>query len=270
MPEGDTILRAARVLARVLAGKTVTAYSSRVPALGKVPCVGRVVTAVEAHGKNMLIRFDDGRGLHSHMGMHGSWHIYRPGERWRKSANLGRVVIEVEGFVVVCFSPQVLRFISPAEARRVKGSLGPDILGDAFDADVARRRLELEGRRSIGDALLLQRAVAGIGNVYKSEALFLTRTDPRVRVADLTGAEILAVVREARRLMRANVQPGSRMRTTRGAGAGSRYWVYRRFDAPCFTCGAAIARIYQGEASKERSTYFCPRCQARDTPAKAL
>ena len=153
---------------------------------------------------------------------------------------------------------------------RAIGGLGPDILDDAFDADLARRRIALEGHRSIGDALLFQRAIAGIGNVYKSEALFLTRTDPRVRVADLTGAAIDAVVREARRLMRANVRPGSRMRTTRGTGAGSRYWVYRRFDAPCFTCGAAIARIYQGDAHKERSTYFCPRCQARDTPVKAL
>jgi endonuclease-8 len=272
MPEGDTILRAARRLARVLAGKRVAHFASPLAGLADAGIAGRRVDAVAAIGKNLIIHFDDGRALHTHMRMNGAWHLYRPGERWQKPAFAARVVIEVEArdagadadaaFVAVCFDAPVVRLlaheIEGAPADRELTRLGPDVLRDDFDAPEALRRLRALGPRPIGEALLVQSALAGIGNIYKSESLFAQRIDPFAPVSALDDAALAGVVAEARRMMLRNVAPAARTRTTTRA-LGPRYAVYRRAGLPCPACGGLIAMRRQGEA--RRSTYYCPRCQ---------
>jgi endonuclease VIII len=260
MPEGDTILRAARVLHRALAGRAVVRFDSHL--VDGQDLAGDRVAAVEARGKYLLVRFQGGRVLVTHMKMTGSWHIYRTGERWRRGATRARAVIETDAFVAVCFDAPVVRLQSARKAARDLLGLGPDILSDAWDAALAIARMRAEPRLSIGEALLAQRLVAGIGNVYKSEALYVARLDPRVAVADLTDDRLARVLAEARRLMRANLGPGPRR--TRGGRAP--YWVYARGEAPCLTCATPIARIYQGPLGARRSTYFCPRCQGVGYP----
>lgn len=265
MPEGDTILRAARTLDAVLTGRTVLRAESALAALSpeRMRLVGRRVDAVEARGKNLLVRFDDGRTLHTHMRMHGSWHVYRPGEPWQRAAWRARIVLEVEGFVVVCFDAPVVELMSPAraETKPALAQLGPDIVAKEFDADEARRRLRALGEAPLGDAVLDQRAVAGIGNVYKSEVLFVMRVDPFAPVSSFDDAALDAIVDRARRLMQHNVTPGQRMRTVRRDTPGGRFYVYGRSGKPCYVCGAIVRMQRQGAAA--RSTYYCPRCQPR-------
>lgn len=274
MPEGDTILRAARTLALALTGKTVCRLDSPIPELQNAALTGRRVDAVEAHGKNLFVRFDDGRTLHTHMRMNGSWHLYRPGERWLKSAAAARVVLEVEArpgegaasraFVAVCFSAPVVRLLVAGLGDTERARLGPDILKPDFDSATAMARLRALGPRPIGEALLVQSAVAGIGNIYKSESLFAQRLDPWTPVSRLDDRALAAIVDEARRLMLRNVAPGSGMRTTTASSLagerGSRFAVYGRSGRPCTKCGAVIAMRRQGPA--QRSTYYCPSCQA--------
>lgn len=263
MPEGDTILRAAKTLSRALGGKRVVQWRSPLATLRDANLAGRTITGVESRGKHLLILFDDGRALHSHMQMTGSWHIYRPGESWQKPERLARVILETEDFVAICFNAPVVELLTPAGLARHPGlsRLGPDVLDVDFDLSEARGRLRATPDAPIGEALLSQRALAGIGNIYKSESLFAARTDPFVPVARLSDDQIDHVVRAARRLMSANVDPGVRTRTTRGRDAlgGPRYAVYRRSGLPCLSCGTRIRMRRQGDAG--RSTYWCPACQ---------
>jgi endonuclease-8 len=267
MPEGDTILRAARALHRALANKIVARFSSN-----KIPqarLVGRIVTAVDAKGKHLLVRFDDGRVLHSHMRMTGSWHLYRPGERWQRGEHRARCVIEVAavggaregGFVAVLFDAPTVRLLVPSEVARdpTLAQLGPDVLGETIDVDAVIRRLRALDDREIGDAILDQRALAGVGNIFKSETLFSCRVDPRTLVARLDDAALTAIVDRARRLMRENLPTASRS-TTRGRAHGP-FWVYARAGQSCRKCGARIEVVRQ--SAIQRTTYFCPRCQTR-------
>ena len=258
MPEGDTIHRTATSLAAVLVDRVVRRLASNIPLVSHARLVGKTITAVDAHGKNLFIRFDDGRVLHSHMQMTGSWHLYRPGEKWQRPAQLARCVIEVEGAVAVCFSAPVLRVLSaPALARDDRlNALGPDILGESFDAPRAIVRMRKEPERAIGDAVLEQRFVAGIGNIYKSESLFRAQVDPFAPVGSLDDATLERILNEARKLMRANLHGAMRPTVS---GAGERYWVYRRSRRPCRRCGTRIEMKRQGALA--RSTYWCPRCQ---------
>jgi endonuclease-8 len=249
MPEGDTILRAARGLAPLLTGKTVLRFESPLAELARAELVGHVVTGVEARGKNLLLRFDDGRVLHTHMRMNGSWHVYKPGERWKRGAWRARAVLEVEGVVAVCFDAPVVRLVRSDRSDPRLLSVGPDILADDFDAGEARRRLKRDGARPIGEAIVDQRCVAGVGNIYKSESLFAAKIDPRSPVAALDDANLDAVVSAARKLMRASMKEGR-----------VRFHVYERGGRPCTRCGQAVVRIVQGR-ELPRSTYFCPGCQ---------
>ena len=265
MPEGDTIYRTAEVLRRVLVGRTITAARAQPqPGLRRVPDLGRLagrrVTAVEARGKHLLIRFDGGLTLRTHMRMTGSWHRYRPREPWRRPAREATVVLETPESVVVCFNAPVAELLTDAEVGRHRSltALGPDLLGPNFDADEAVRRLRQRAHLALGNALLDQRAVAGIGNVYKSEACFVGRLDPWAPVAAFDDAELEAVLRTARDLMRANLRGGSRI-TTRNPGRGRRLWVYGRAGRPCRRCGTSIRSAPQGELM--RLTYWCPHCQ---------
>lgn len=259
MPEGDTIFRAAAVLEKALAGKTVTAWRSPLPGFVDAGLDGQGITRVEARGKNLLIHFADGRAIRTHLRMTGSWHLYRAGERWQRPERQAALVLEAGELVAVCFNAPVVELLRPGGAARHAElrALGPDLLKDDFDAEEAKRRLRARGDQTIGDALMVQAALAGIGNVYKSEVLFLLKTSPFTRVDALPDAAIDALVAKAQELMRQNLD--GKPRTTRHALTGGRYWVYGRSGMPCHRCHALIEMRRQGLAG--RSTYFCPVCQ---------
>jgi endonuclease VIII len=261
MPEGDTIWRAARALHAALAGRRVTAFTSSMPAVAaaarRFRVVGGNVGAVEARGKHLLVRFDSGAVLHTHQGMSGSWHLYRKGSRWRQPPHVARVVLEAGEVVAVCFRSPRVELLAAADAARhgALTRLGPDVLADSFDLAEARARLRADGAAEIGAALLDQSRVAGIGNVYKSEVLFLCGRSPFTRVADLDDGTIDRVLTTARRQMRRNLDVV--FRSTRGLPG--KHWVYRRSRRSCLRCGTTVERRMQGDPP--RSTYFCSRCQ---------
>ena len=257
MPEGDTLFRTAAGLRPYLVGRDVLAAHAQGP--GPVPQIQRVigkrVDAVEAQGKNLLIRFDGGLELRTHLRMNGSWHRYRPGERWRRPPGRARLVLEVDGTVAVCFdAPVVELFEARAESLHPSLSrLGPDLLSPDFDAAEAQRRLRAPERQamSISAALLDQRALAGIGNIWRNETLFAERVDPFAPVADVDDETLDRLIGTARRLLTqsAGIAPGR---------APTR--VYRRAGRPCPRCGTIIrSGPLPGEVP--RTTYWCPSCQ---------
>ena len=295
MPEGDTIFRTARTLHRALAGRVITRFESVYPQLTRVdagtPVAGRVVERVEARGKHVLMWFGAGHleghleghlkvaptlVLRTHMRMHGSWHIYRPGERWQRPRHEMRIAIETDAIHAIAFGVPSAE-LAPADAierSQAISTLGPDPLADHFDADEAVRRLlalsermRVEGSdrddTSIADALLDQSAIAGIGNVYKSEVLFVGRINPFAAVQSLTHDQIAEVVAIAVKLLRANVSESSAVgggrRTTNRTDPSARLWVYGRGGQPCRRCGTPIAHAKQGPFA--RMTYWCERCQ---------
>jgi endonuclease-8 len=272
MPEGDTLHRTADGLRPYLVGRPVTAARANGP--GPIPqverLVGSTVTEVESVGKNLLIRFDDGLELRTHLRMNGSWHRYRPGERWRRPPIRARLVLEVPGAVAVCFDAPVVELLETRAERLhpALGPLGPDLLHGDFGprspaaAEVVRRlRDPLRVDRAIAEALLDQRALAGIGNVYKSEVLFLRSVDPFLVVHDLSDDDLLGLIGEARRVMLENVDRSRSERVTTGAArrAVGPLWVYARAGRPCRRCGSTIRSERHGDLP--RLTYWCPRCQ---------
>ena len=273
MPEGDTILRAARTLHRALAGGTVVRFESVLPALTRVhedtPVTGRTIESVTARGKHLLIGFSGGLVLRTHMRMNGSWHIYRAGERWQRARRDMRIVVATDAYEAVAFSVPVAEFLRERDLQRQEDlrEMGPDLLSDDFDRADALRRLREQGNVTVGDALLNQRVVAGAGNVYRSEVLFLCGIHPRATVDVVTDAALEEALSTARRLMRANVvDPQSSIvtytgyrRTTRRADAAERLWVYGRARKPCRKCGTPISVVRIGPYA--RPTYYCPRCQ---------
>jgi endonuclease-8 len=263
MPEGDTIWRTAQALQASLGGKTVLAFESSLVAVTvasrRLGIVGQEVEAVEARGKHLLVRFAGGAVLHTHLGMRGSWRLLRRAGAGRPSLAGARAVIETADVVAVCALAPVVEMLSPARAAAhpALARLGPDLLGPGFDPAAARRRLRERGELEIGVALMDQTALAGIGNVYKSEVLFLCGVSPLARVRDLDDGTIDRLVAKARELLRRNLGPGPRRTTP--ALSPLRHWVYRRSRRPCRMCGTGIERAVQGEQA--RSTYFCPACQ---------
>jgi endonuclease VIII len=278
VPEGDTLFRTAAGLRPYLVGRIVIAARTGGP--GAVPQVGRIVgreiTAVEALGKNLLIRFDNGLELRTHLRMNGSWHRYRPGERWRRPAGRARLVIEVPGAVAVCFDAPVVELLEQrAEGLHPSlGRLGPDLLATDFDADEALRRLRDPVRATmvIGEAIIDQRALAGIGNVYKSELLWIDGVSPFAQVAELDDATVRRLVETGRRLLLANSAAGrgpERVTTAGDRGAPGPLYVYGRTGRPCRRCRTPIASARQG-TEIPRTTYWCPTCQVvRPTPPTA-
>jgi endonuclease VIII len=267
VPEGDTLFRIAATLHAALAGGTVLALDTPLALLrsqlAERSLAGRRLDRAEARGKHVLLFFDDGRALRSHLRMTGSWHLYRPGERWQKPARLARLALEVESprgrFLAVCFSAPEVELCEAAALERHPqlSRLGPDATADAFELDAALLRLQARPELPIGVALLSQRAVAGIGNVIKSETLFLERQDPFAPVGALSATSLRALLARAHELLVKNRDGGPR--TTRKA-KGSRLWVYGRSGRPCLRCGALVRMQRQGDAG--RSTYLCPSCQA--------
>jgi endonuclease VIII len=263
MPEGDTLHRLALRLERVLAGRLVRSFCAH-DVLGATAKTleGRAVTRVEARGKNLLVYFDDGRVLHVHLRMLGRIRIEAPNVRAAGAAPA--LELAVDGAVVVGTQIPIVRLLRPAQLARAPDlvSLGPDLLGKTFDLEEAIARLRALGGRAIGDALLVQSAVAGIGNVYKSEILFLEQVSPEEQVAELDVATLRRLLLRAQSLLAQNLGRGPRR--TRSALAGPRLWVYGRRGKACLRCGAAVAMIRQGPAPG-RSTYHCPQCQPRPT-----
>jgi endonuclease-8 len=255
MPEGDTLARTAAGLRPWLVGRPVLAARTGGP--GAQPRVERVVgakvTAVDSIGKNLVIRLDNGLELRTHLRMHGSWHRYRPGERWRRPPSRARLILEVDGSVAVCFdAPVVDLFEQRAEVVHPSLSqLGPDLLAREPDVDEAVRRLRAPQRSgtAIGEALLDQRALAGIGNEVRNEVLWQASVSPWEPVADLDDATIRRLVELARDILREGAATGRRPRH-----------VYSRAGRPCPRCGAVIQAAQQGTGLPRR-VYWCPRCQ---------
>jgi len=255
MPEGDTIHRSAARLRAALVGKVVRRV--RVArSQGEPPRVGVKIAAVEAVGKHLLVRFDDGLTLQTHMRMSGSWHLYRPGERWQRPAPTARVVIEVDDWVAVCFLAPVVRTYREGSGPTPVDHLGVDLCRADVDVDVAvQRALTFAGPDSeIANVLLDQRIASGIGNVYKSETLFAFRVNPFTARRELDDATLRSLFATAARLLQANLEGTHRATLATGGLA-----VYGRARRPCRICGTLIERRPQGE--QMRVTYWCPRCQ---------
>ncbi len=274
MPEGDTIFRAARTLHRALAGHPITKFESVFPKLNRIdadhPVCGRTVERVEAQGKWLLMHLSGGLILLTHMLMSGSWHIYRSGEKWRMPRHAMRVMLATKQFAAVAFNLQIAEFHTADSLRNRAGfsRLGPSLLAEGFDEIQATTRLMENPELEVGDALLKQAIVSGIGNVFKSEICFACAVHPFRKVASLTSPEAKHLMATARKFLRANVTDTSgnqivtytgMRRTTSRSNPQGRLWVYKRAGEPCRRCGTAIQSRKQGLDA--RTTFWCPQCQ---------
>jgi endonuclease-8 len=277
MPEGDTLYRTAQRLHQALAGQRIVRFTARYAQLAAIddqtPLAGRTVRAVRALGKHLLIELSDDLTLHTHLRMQGSWHLYRPGERWQRPESAMRLLLATDSFLAVGFDVPVAELLTAHQLRRHPqlAALGPDLLAPeaSFDAAEALRRLAAQCERAIGEALLDQRVMAGVGNELESEILFAARIDPFRATATLAESDLANLIALARRLLIANVvgHPDG------GVGAGNagprrtassldprvRQWVYGRSGAPCRRCGTTI--LYRRQGEDLRGTYWCPACQ---------
>ena len=273
MPEGDTIFRTAATLHRVLVGRRVERFESMFPALTRIdedhPIAGRTIESVSARGKHLLMEFSGDLILHTHMRMNGSWHLYGPGDRWKRPVRDMRVLVATLEAIAVGFDIPVAELLSGRELSRhgTMQALGPDLLGESFDRTKALTQLRSRDRDAIADVLLDQRVIAGIGNVFKSEILFIAGVQPFTRVRDLTDDSLNAILDVALKQLRVNVAERSRSmspawgrRTTGSLHPSKGLWVYGRSGQPCRKCGAPI----QGQKTlpDARLTYWCPTCQA--------
>jgi len=225
---------------------------------------------VEARGKHLLIWLSGDLVLRTHMRMHGSWHVYRPGERWMRPHRDMRIVLETREIHAVAFNVPVAEFETAASLARTPAlrALGPDLLDDELVPAEAVQRIAERGEMDIADALLDQSALAGIGNIFKSEVLFAGRVNPFLKVRDVSRHDIERLVTIAAKFLRANVADGASggiatysglRRTTGRSDPGARLWVYGRGGKPCRRCGTPVSRMKQGPHA--RSTYWCARCQ---------
>jgi endonuclease VIII len=253
MPEGDSIYRAAKALHRALAGKKVTSFETVLPKLARIdedaPLAGRTIERVISAGKNLIIEFSGDLHLHTHMKMNGSWHIYRPGERWQRPHRDMRIVIETADFVAVAFTVPVAEFHTGRSLAHDENlrRIGPDLLGATFDHAEALRRIRSHPNEEIANVLLNQRVIAGIGNIWKSETLFDAGIDPFTHVSDLDDTQLDRIITSALKLLR------------RSAEGRSEFAVYSRGGEPCRKCRTPIRYRKQGDDA--RGTYWCPVCQ---------
>lgn len=262
MPEGDTVWLHARYLDRALAGARLTAADLRVPALSTVELTGSLVLGAVSRGKHLLIRFERGgrrRTLHSHLRMDGRW-LIRPASRAYRPAHTVRVVLTTASVRAIGDRVHDLALVPTAEETRLVGHLGPDLLGDDWDPAEAVRRLAAAGDRELGAALLDQRNLAGIGNLYKSELAFLRGVSPWTPVRDVP--DLAALVRLAHDVLSANRDRWSQV-TTGVDRHGERTFVYGRGARPCRRCGTPVRRH---APSDDRVTYWCPSCQPGPGP----
>ncbi|MDF3048975.1 MAG: glycosylase [Pseudonocardia sp.] len=267
MPEGDTVYLAGKRLHAALAGRRLVRGELRHPRLVEHDLTGRTVLSVRSVGKHLLTRFDDGRSLHSHFRMDGSWHLYRPGMAWRRPAYEARAVLATDDRVAVGFALHDLELLPTDDEHRVVGHLGPDLLdpdwGEAHAAE-ALRRFTARSRHELGLVLLEQRVMAGLGNLYKAEVCFLLGLSPWTAVRDVPDhPRAIALSREL--LVRNKDRP--EQSTTGELARGRQHWVFERGHQRCFRCGTRIAVGEQGDGVYARVAYWCPRCQPGPSPA---
>jgi endonuclease-8 len=267
MPEGDTVWLAARTLNAALAGKTLRRSDFRLPRLATADLAGATVAEVVARGKHLLLRLDDGRTLHSHLRMDGSWHLFQAGEKWRGGpGHEVRVVLEADDVTAVGYRMHDVELVPTAEEESLVGHLGPDTCGADWDLDEAVRRTAERPEREVGPALLDQRNLAGIGNLYKSEALFLRGVTPWTTVGEV--ADLPRLLDLAQRLVASNRTHWSQA-TTGDTRPGRQHWVFERGGRPCRRCGTRIEVAEQAEADhpeRARLCYWCPYCQRGPAP----
>jgi len=258
MPEGDTVHRTAAVLRPALSGKPVLRFHA--PALlGPPPRTGAVIEYVESRGRHLELGFDDGLVLHTPLRLGGTWDLYRPGERWRRRAGAARVVLQVEGWLAVCFRARLVETYREEDRRRHPGlgTLGPDLTRGRVDVAEALSRMARFAtvHQTIADVLLDQRIVSGVGNVCKSETLWVCRVDPFTPIELLGTARRRQIIDTAARLLRRDAFDGDRSTITGGLA------VYGRMGKPCLRCHAPIQVRRTGDHA--RYTYWCPDCQLR-------
>ena len=269
MPEGDTIHRLAGRLHAALAGRVVRRMHADAPRLAGADLVGRRVEAVRAHGKHLLMHFQGGGVLHSHMRMRGRWSVRRGGLGGRPRRRV-EVLLEFDGVSACCENAPLVEYVNDlnqatwlGDLLKREGKLPPDPLADDFESriDEAISRLRRPPALTIEEAIMDQTRVAGIGNEYKSELLFIARLDPSLPVDEVTDDALRELLTSARSWMRRNLVTGGRRRTRHGGGPPG--WVYGRTGQRCLVCDARIVRT--GRERSGRSTYACPECQVSRT-----
>jgi endonuclease-8 len=259
MPEGDTVWRTALHLDKALTGQVLVETDFRVPAHATLDLAGRTVESTVSRGKHLLTRIGADHTLHTHLKMEGAWHLYKPGSRWRRPADEARVVLRTGDRTAVGFALGVVEVVARDGEDSVVGHLGPDLLGPDWDEDEALRRLLERPQREVGEAILDQRNLAGIGNLYKCELCFLAGVHPRTPVGQVS--DLARLVRRARSALEAN-----KMRVeqtlTGDLRKGQQHWVYGRAGQPCRRCRTRILMDMQGPELQERVSYWCPTCQS--------
>ncbi|MDZ4090385.1 MAG: DNA-formamidopyrimidine glycosylase family protein [Arthrobacter sp.] len=289
MPEGDSVFRAAAQLHAALAGQQLISSDFRVPRFATLKLGGWTVTEVVPRGKHLLMRLEgparagggspaepDRLTIHSHLKMEGTWQVYPPGGRWRKPGFTARCVLRTAAADAVGFSLGILEVVRTSEEDSIVGHLGPDLLGPDWDLAEAERRIRAAPDVPIGVALLDQRNLAGIGNIYRCEACFLSGVHPAAPVSAVP--DVAAMITDAKVLLEANVGPGRRttVLNRRGAAVGRTsglpgYWVYRREHQPCLKCRTPVRRgvLAKATGTEERDIYWCPTCQPLTVPGPA-
>ncbi len=267
MPEGDTIYRTAASIRKWMGGRTVTAAQSQVVGLKLQNLVGRAIVGVEPHGKHLVISFgtrpelddDEPVALHSHMRMSGSWHVYSTDAEWQRPLRQANVIITAKDRLAVCFNAPIVSLLAERDVQRgtTIGKLGPDVLVDPFSAAaVVVRARATRNDDAVGEVLLDQRVVAGIGNIYRCESLFLEGIHPWTIVSQLSDEQLAALVTTASTIMRANL--GKPVGRDFGNGE-SKTWVYGRGQLPCRNCATVVQSRKQG--TQARTAYWCSSCQ---------
>ncbi|MDQ0583858.1 Fpg/Nei family DNA glycosylase [Streptomyces rishiriensis] len=265
MPEGDTVWQAARRLHDALAGKVLTRSDLRVPKYATADLVGRTVLDVTPRGKHLLTRIEGDLTLHSHLRMDGSWKVFTNDQRWTGGpAHQIRAILGTHDRTAVGYRLPVLELLRTGDESRAVGHLGPDLLGPDWNPEAALSNLLAEPARSLGEALLDQRNLAGIGNVYKSELCFLLGVTPWLPVGALPADRVAKLPALAKKLLEANRDHPVRNTTGR---RGPNLFVYGRTPRPCLRCGTPVRVADQGDGSRERPTYWCPACQTGPAPA---
>ena len=261
MPEGDTVYRAAAKLDRALTGHRLTLTDFRVPAFATVDLREGTVIRSLSRGKHILTRIDHHRAwtLHTHLKMEGSWHVYPDGEKWRRPDVQVRVVLGIEGRKAVGFQLGIVELVPREQEADLVAHLGPDLLGPDWDEERALANLHQTPQRPIGQALLDQRNLAGIGNMYMAELCFTSGVHPGATVAE-TGDRLTRLVRRARQMLEVNKDRAIQS-TTGNLRERERMWVYRRDKSPCRRCATPIRVDMLGEPGRERAAYWCPSCQ---------
>ncbi|MGH4005268.1 MAG: DNA-formamidopyrimidine glycosylase family protein [Pseudonocardiaceae bacterium] len=268
MPEGDTVYLAAKRMAAALSGQRLTRGELRHPRLAEHDLSGLTVLGVHSVGKHLFTRFDDGRSLHTHFLMDGSWHLYRPGQRWRRPGHQARAVLTTQERVAVGFLLHGMALLATPDEHRLVGHLGPDLLNPDWDeepATIAAQRLREHPDVEIGIALLDQRIMAGVGNLYKTEMCFLLGVAPWVPMREVDPDAVVAL---ARRLLVLNADRPEQS-TTGELTRDKQHWVYERDGKPCRRCGTRVIHAVQGNGIHARHTYYCPRCQPGPHPPQA-